>query len=228
MEEASGVDLDWFWRGWFYTTDHVDISLDRVFQMEMDTENPDIDLARAREDMLNEPAKVGVTANEAEGLRTWVQRFPDIRDFYDENDIYTVTNKERNEYHAYLAELDEIERQVFNRAVDEDAEYYALEFSNVGGLVMPIILGLEFNDGTSEKIYIPAEIWRKNPHRVSKLLVFEKGKELTQIVVDPDWETADADLENNYYHRRNTPSRVEAFKFRNPYSFARRDIMQDI
>lgn len=228
MEEASGVDLDWFWRGWFYTTDHVDISLDRVFQMEMDTEDPDIDLARVRNDVLSEPTKVGVAANEAEGLQTWVQRFPDIRDFYDENDIYTVTNKERNAYKDFLKGLDDIERRVFDRAVAEDAEYYALEFSNVGGLVMPIILGLEFTDGTTEKMYIPAEIWRRSPHRVSKLLVFEKGKELSQIIVDPDWETADADLENNYFPRRITPSRVEAFKFRRPPSYDRRDIMQDI
>ncbi|MCR9077678.1 MAG: aminopeptidase [Hyphomonadaceae bacterium] len=228
MEEASGVDLDWFWHGWFYTTDHVDISLDRVFHMEMDSENPDIDLARHRGDVQNEPDKVGVLANQADGLETWVDRHPDIRDFYDDNDIYTVTNKERNDYMELLDGFDPIERAVFHRAVAEDAEYYALEFSNVGGLVMPIILGLEFVDGSTERMYIPAEIWRRNPHKVSKLLVFEKGRELKQIIVDPNWETADADLENNYYPRRLTPSRVEAFKFKNPFTFDRRDIMQDI
>lgn len=228
MEEASGVDLDWFWHGWFYTTDHVDISLDRVFHMEMDSENPDIDLARHRADVMNEPDKVGVLANQAEDLQTWVERHPDIRDFYDDNDIYTVTNKERNDYMELLEGFDPIEREVFHRAVAEDAEYYALEFSNVGGLVMPIILGLEFVDGSTERMYIPAEIWRRNPHKVSKLLVFEKGRELKQIIVDPNWETADADLENNYYPRRLTPSRVEAFKFKNPFTFDRRDIMQDI
>ncbi len=228
MEEASGVDLDWFWRGWFYTTDHVDISLDRVFHMEMNTEDPDIDYARLRDDLSSEPAKVGVTANAAEGRQTWVQRFPDVTDFYDENDVYTVTNKERNSYKSFLDGLDDWERRVFDRAVAEDAEYYALEFSNVGGLVMPIILGLEFSDGTTQKVYIPAEIWRKNARQVSKLLVFEKGKELTQITVDPDWETADADLENNYYPRRITPSRIEAYKFKRSFSYARRDIMEDI
>ena len=70
-------------------------------------------------------------------------------------------------------------------------------------------VSLEFVDGSTERMYIPAEIWRRNPHRVSKLLVFEKGRELKQIIVDPNWETADADLENNYYPRRMTPSRVE-------------------
>ena len=124
--------------------------------------------------------------------------------------------------------MEDWERAAFDRAVAEDGEYYALEFSNIGGLVMPIILGLEFTDGTTEKMYLPAEIWRRNPHRVSKLLVFENGKQLEQIIVDPDWETADADLENNYYPRRITPSRVESFKFKRPFSYAGRDIMQDI
>ena len=160
-------------------------------------------------------------------MQTRVLRFPHIRDYYDENEVYTVTNKERNVYKTFLDGLDDWERLAFDRAVAEDAEYYALEFSNIGGLVMPIILGLEFQDGTTEKMYIPAEIWRRNPHRVSKLLVFEKGRELSQIIVDPDWETADADLENNYYPRRITPSRIEAFKFSRPFSYAGRDIMQD-
>ncbi|MEM1086128.1 MAG: M1 family metallopeptidase [Pseudomonadota bacterium] len=228
MEEASGVDLDWFWRGWFYTTDHVDISLDRVFHLEMDTEDPDIDYQRLRDDRDAEPEPIGARRNREEGLETWVERFPDIRDFYDENDIYTVTNKERNAYKSFLDGLDDIERAVSERAVAEDAEYYVLEFSNIGGLVMPIILGLEFTDGSVERMYIPAEIWRRNPHKVSKLLTFPNGKELVQIIVDPEWETADADLENNYYPRRITPSRVEAYKFSRPFSFSRRDIMQDI
>ena len=139
-----------------------------------------------------------------------------------------MTNKDRNDFIELLDDFDPIERRVFHRAVEEDAEYYALEFSNIGGLVMPIILGLEFTDGSTERMYIPAEIWRRNPNKVSKLLVFEKGRELKQIIVDPNWETADADLENNYYPRRITPSRVEAFKFKNPFTFDRRDIMQDI
>jgi len=227
MEEASGVDLDWFWRGWFYTTDHVDISLDRVFHLEMNTEDPDIDYQRLRDDLAGEPEPIGARLNREEGMQTWVERFPDIRDFYDENDVYTVTNVERNKYQDFLKGLDDIERRVFERAVAEDAEYYVLEFSNIGGLVMPIILGLEFTDGTIERMYIPAEIWRRNPHTVSKLLTFPNGKELKQIIIDPEWETADADLENNYYPRRITPSRIETYKSKRAFSFSRRDIMQD-
>ena len=64
IEEASGTDLDWFWRGWFYTTDHVDIALDSIYKLRIDTENPDIDLRRRREELANEPKRIGVTLNE--------------------------------------------------------------------------------------------------------------------------------------------------------------------
>ena len=225
MEEASGVDLDWFWRGWFYTTDHVDISLDRVFQMEMDTENPDIDLARAREDMLNEPAKVGVTAIEAEGLRTWVQRYPGRDDFYDENDQFTVTNKERNAYQEFLKGLDDWERATIERAVAEDRNYYVLEFSNIGGLVMPIPLELTFEDGSTMRYEIPAEIWRRNARAVKKLIVTDK--EVVSVTADPRWETADVNMDNNHYPRQIVPSRIEMFKSPPREGFEYRDIMQD-
>lgn len=227
MEEASGVDLDWFWRGWFYTTDHVDISLDNVYQLRLDTKDPDIDFARRREEEANKPGKIGVMLNEREFLESWVDRFPDLQDYYDENDIYTVTNRDRNDFKNFLEGLEDWERTAFERAVKEDQNYYVLEFSNLGGLVMPIILGLEFTDGATDRMYIPAEIWRRNPHTVRKLLVFENGKELKQVIVDPNWETADADISNNAFPRQMTLSRVEAFKSSPGFSFRRRDIMQD-
>ncbi|MEM9281939.1 MAG: M1 family aminopeptidase [Verrucomicrobiota bacterium] len=226
MEEASGVDLDWFWRGWFYSTDHVDISIDRIYQLRLDTENPDIDFTRRRQEEADKPMKVGVRFNEEEGIEPWVNRFPDIKDFYDENDIFTVTNKERNEYQGFLKGLEDWERSALERAVEEDHHYYVLEFSNLGGLVMPILLEMEFSDGETERLNIPAEIWRRNPSKVRKLIVLENTKELTGAVVDPDWETADVDVENNAYPRRIIPSRVEAYKEKRG-GMTRRDIMQD-
>ena len=227
MEEASGVDLDWFWRGWFYTTDHVDISLDHIYRLRLDTEDPDIDFDRRRQEEKDKPDKVGIRLNEAEGVETWVEKNPEVTDFYDQNDVYTPTNKERNEYRSFLDKLEDWERDVFLRAVKEDKNYYALEFSNRGGLVMPILLELEFADGRKERMHIPAEIWRRNPHTVRKLLILEKENELASVVVDPDWETADADVENNFYPRRIIPSRLEAFKAK-ASGFSARDIMQDI
>lgn len=227
MEEASGVDLDWFWRGWFYTTDHVDISLDSVYKLRLDTEDPDIDFAREREAEMEKPKSLTDIRNKEEGKELWVDRFEDIRDFYDENDRYTVTNKERNKYQKFLKGLKPWERKAFERAVEEDKNYYVLDFSNKGGLVMPIILELTFKDGSTEEMYIPAEIWRRTPKAVSKLIVTEKDKELVSVTVDPHWETADVDVENNHYPRRIIPSRIEAYKSKPRNTYEHRDLMHD-
>ena len=225
IEEASGTDLDWFWRGWFYTTDHVDISLDTIYRLKMDTKNPDIDLPRRRQEAADEPTPIGIQLNEEQGLPIWVLENPGVTDFYDTNDQFTVTPKDKKSYADFLDGLQAWERQAFERAVKEDANYYVLNFSNKGGLVMPIILGLTFKDGSTEKLNIPAEIWRRNSREVAKLLVYPKNKELVQVVVDPDWETGDADLENNHYPRRIIPSRVEAFKDEASKSRVSRDLM---
>jgi hypothetical protein len=226
MEDASGVDLDWFWRGWFYSTDHVDISLDRVYAMQLDTRDPDIDYQRRRDEEANKPASMSSARNREEGMLSWVERNPDVTDFYDDNDIYTVTNLERNQYQSFLDGLDEIERAVFDRAMEENKHYYVLQFSNAGGLVMPIILQMTYEDGSVEDMYIPAEIWRQNAHNVSKLIIADKP--VSSIVLDPRWETADTDMENNFYPRRIIPSRVEAFKSEAGGGLVGRDIMQDI
>jgi hypothetical protein len=225
MEEASGVDLDWFWRGWFYSTDHVDISLDKVYKLQLDTKDPDIDFERRRKEEQDKPASYFVELNQAEDKTTWVERNKDVSDFYDKNDRFTVTNKERNSYQQFLADLEPWERQVFERAVEEDKNYYVLNFSNLGGLVMPILLQMTFEDESVEELYIPAEIWRKTPDAVSKLVVTEKT--LKQVVVDPKWLTADVDVENNHYPRQIIPSRIEAFKREKSKELVERDIMQD-
>ncbi|MEM9690072.1 MAG: M1 family metallopeptidase [Pseudomonadota bacterium] len=224
MEEASGVDLDWFWRGWFYSTDHVDISIDRVWKLRLDTKDPDIDFARRRQEEADKPASVTVERNREEG-QTWVEKNPDIRDFYDDNDRFTVTNKERNAYTKFLDGLDDWEREALARAVEEDRNYYVMEFNNVGGLVMPILLQLTYSDGTTERLDIPAEIWRRNARSVKKLVITDR--ELTQVIVDPNWETADVDVDNNHYPRRIVPSRIEAFKVPKSKAMESRDIMQD-
>lgn len=228
MEEASGVDLDWFWRGWFYTTDHVDISLDTVYKLRIDTKDPDIDFSRERQYELDKPMSLTDERNKAEGRELWVERFPDIKDFYDDNDRFTVTNKERNSYQKFLKELKPWERTAFERAVQEDKNYYVLDFSNLGGLVMPIILELTFADGTKENEYIPAEIWRRSAKSVSKLIITDKEKELVSVTVDPRWETADVDMNNNHYPRQIIPSRIETYKSKKSTSKVARDIMQDI
>ena len=228
IEEASGTDLDWFWRGWFYTTDHVDISLDTIHRLRLDTKNPDIDLSRRRQSLADEPEKVGVALNREQNLPIWVLENPGVTDFYDENDQFTVTPKDTKSYERFLEGLEDWERRVFDRAIEEDKNYYVLNFSNEGGLVMPIILGLTFADGSTERMYIPAEIWRRNSRKVSKLLVFDKDRELASVEIDPNLETADADVSNNQYPRTIIQSRVEAFKRKQPTSRTRRDLMYEV
>jgi hypothetical protein len=228
MEEASGIDLDWFWRGWFYTTDHVDISIDKVYKLRLDTKDPDIDFDRRRQEEADKPKSIFVERNKEEGKKLWVELNPDVTDFHDKHDRFTVTNKDRNKYTSFLAKLKPWEREAFERAVKEDKNYYVLNFSNIGGLVMPIILQLTFENGDTESRYIPAEIWRKSPKEVSKLIITDKGKDLVSVTVDPHWETADVDVDNNHYPRKIIPSRIEAYKSKARKGWERKDIMHDI
>lgn len=228
MEEASGVDLDWFWRGWFYTTDHVDISIDRVYRLSLDTHNPDVDYGRMRSIEQDKPMPLFVKRNQEEGKKLWIERNQDVKDFYDEHDQFTVTNKERNDYQEFLSNLEPWERKALDRAITEQKNYYVLEFSNLGGLVMPILLELTYRDGTKEERVLPAEIWRRSPHKVSKLIVTDKDRELQSITVDPRWETADVDVENNHYPRRIIESRLESYKHKKGDERLKRDTMHNI
>jgi hypothetical protein len=228
MEEASGVDLDWFWRGWFYSTDHVDISVDTVYKLRLDTKNPDIDFDRQRQVENDKPVSLTVERDKAEGKTLWVDRNKDVTDFYDENDIYTVSNKDRNSYQSYLKGLDPWEKATFERALEEDKNYYVMEFSNHGGLVMPVIFEMTFTDGSKEMMRIPAEIWRRSPENVQKLVVTDKDKLLVSVELDPRWETADVNVNNNHYPRKIIESRIETFKRTPSKSKVARDLMQEI
>jgi hypothetical protein len=229
LEEASGVDLDWFWRGWFYSTDHVDISLDRVVKMRLDTSDPEIEKAWERAQQQAEPVYRFGAKNKAAGLTLRTDRDPSLKDLYAENDEFTVTNKDRNGFDEFLEGLvdkndsdPEWPRRVYERAVEENANYYILEFSNLGGLVMPVILGITYADGSEEELRMPAEIWRRSPKALRKLLI--RDKEIAQIIVDPHWETADANVENNHYPRQFVPSRLEMYR----YKRKERNLMSDL
>jgi hypothetical protein len=228
MEEASGVDLDWFFRGWFFTTDHVDIAIDKIYKLRLDSLNPDIDFKRQRQDKLDKPSSYFSRSNQAASTEPWVKRHPDAKDFHDKNDKFSVSNQDRNDYQEMLAELEPWEQKALARALKEDKNYYVMQFSNIGGLVMPLLLELSFEDGSVESLTIPAEIWRKSPHRVNKLIVTDKNKVLVSVALDPSQETADVELENNFYPRRIILSRIEAFKDEKDESKDGRDLMQDM
>ena len=204
MEDASGVDLDWFWRGWFYTTDHCDISLEGLKLYQIDTQDPDVEKTIQREARDAEPVTNSKTRNESLVKRANV--FPDLKDFYNSFDSLDVTQADRDAYKRYFDSLDENEKALLKSRTN----FYVVDLKNVGGLIMPIFMELEFTDGSKEEIRIPAEIWRQNSEEVSKLIT--TAKEIKTITLDPKLETADCDLSNNYLPRKVVPSRFKLFK----------------
>lgn len=206
MEDASGVDLDWFWRGWFYTTDHCDQSLDKVSWYQLDTKNPKVEKPLAQE--RDEKKNTGITdlRNETAIKESIVDADKDLQDFYITHDKYAIYRVDEVDYERYKSRLTESEQTLLNSGY----EYYELTFSNVGGLMMPIILEFEFVDGTKEKVNIPAEIWRFNHKTVTK--VFPMKKEVVAISLDPHLEIADTDRNNNHWPPRAEPTRFEIFK----------------
>jgi aminopeptidase N len=201
MEEASGVDLDWFWRGWFYSTDHVDISLDKIVQARVDTLDPVREKGLKEERAKQDP--IGLT-NQRNTDPTVVETDPNVRDLYDTTTEFTVTEADRKKSRDAIAKLEPEELA----ALKVTDNFYHFTFSNVGGLVMPVVLKLDFTDGTSETIRIPAEVWRKNSRQVTWQYVTPKT--LKGALIDPNWETADADLANNAFPRAITPLTLKA------------------
>lgn len=206
MEEVSGVDLDWYWRGWFYSTDHVDISIDSVVEGTFDTENPEIENERERAEFLERPESVTQRRNREQGRGYYADENGEVLDFYSRNDQFTTTNRERERYESTQDGLTDWQRDLL---ASDDYLYY-LTFSNQGGVVMPVIVEFTFADNTTERVYIPAEIWRYNPEQA--VWTYLSEKEVVSVELDPDWETADADRSDNYYPPRIQPSRLEVYR----------------
>ncbi|WP_019961815.1 M1 family metallopeptidase [Woodsholea maritima] len=206
MEEVSGVDLDWFWRGWFYSTDHVDIALNSVVEGTINTENPVVENRREREEHDANPGSLTEQRNVEAGIEFYADRNPEVRDFYNENDEFTVTNRQRESYESTLEDLEPWERE----ALDYKGYVYYLDFTNEGGVVMPVILEFTFQDGSTEEVRIPAEVWRYDPDNFT--WTYFSDKKVTQVEVDPHWETADADRSDNFFPRRIEPSRLELYR----------------
>ncbi|MCB9290365.1 MAG: M1 family metallopeptidase [Lewinellaceae bacterium] len=209
MEDASAIDLDWFWRGWFFTTDHVDIGIEGVKWYRADTKNPEVENSIAREELKNAPRNISSIRNEKEIEKTQDEIDAELRDFYTDYDPLAVSILDKEDYQKYLSKLNPKEKELLMAGKN----YYELAFRNIGGLVMPIILRFEFTDGTSEEHRIPAEIWRLNQERATK--VFVTGKEISRIILDPYLETADTDTGNNYFPPRQEISRFELFRKKN-------------
>ncbi|WP_417599651.1 M1 family metallopeptidase [Owenweeksia hongkongensis] len=206
MEDASATDLDWFFRGWFYTTQHVDISIDNMEHFQFDSQNPEANSKADREkaskqrfigDMRNDTALAG---------KTVVEQDESMRDFYNDNDEFTVFESDKKKYYDYIESLSDDEKKLLNSGLN----FYEISFSNVGGLVMPVILEFTFSDGSTEVQHMPAQIWLKNEDSFTKVFAFKK--KVTKVELDPFLETADTDRNNNYYPPQQEPSRFELYK----------------
>jgi len=204
MEDASGIDLDWFWSGWFYTTDKVDISLKNLHLYTLETRDPDMDKPRQKEERDEEPETFTGLRNKP--LPKRVDQYPELKDFYNTWDELEVTEDDRRKFRELLETLDKNEADLLKT----ERYFYVLELENLGGLVMPVILAIEYEDGEIENLRIPAEIWRKFPKTVSKLFVTQR--EIRSIELDPHLETADVDRSNNHYPRKPVKSRFQLFK----------------
>ncbi|MBA3899028.1 MAG: M1 family metallopeptidase [Bacteroidetes bacterium] len=210
MEDASGVDLDWFWRGWFYDIEPVDISLDsvRVISVGKPQEMPIAsDTIQLRQQTsFVDFENITKKRNRESQMSFLVNTDITLRDFYysyrPERDTSTYVVKNRFD-NLELPEESELELYA-------DKFYYEIHFSNKGGLVMPIILQWNYKDGSSETEYISAYIWRKNENKVIK--TFSKDKEVASILLDPYRETADIDESNNIWPKTQTPTRFDVFK----------------
>ena len=185
-----GVDLDWFWRGWFYTTDHVDIALDRVIAGKVDPADADAAAKLRAERAAAEPPSLTESRNTGGYV---ADRDPKVRDYYDTVGREDATAASRKKAKSADEELTPSERVARNQT----DTFYRFRFRNVGGVVMPVIVKLDFTDGSTETVRIPAEIWRRNSREVNWQYVTPKT--LKKAELDPLWETADADRGNNVY-----------------------------
>lgn len=224
MEDASAVDLDWFWRGWFYTNDHVDMSLKSVKWYQIDSKNPEVEMSFKRTADENEPQDISLLRDAEDIPVTRLEADPSIHDYYTETDPYTIIELDKTDYQAYMDELDDEDKEV----LASGKNYYEITFENLGGLVMPLILEFEYENGEREIKHIPAEIWKMSEPTVTK--VFVTDKPVIRISLDPFLETADVDTGNNYWPAKPQPTRFQLFKQRswsgggeNPMQRARRN-----
>ena len=208
LEDASSIDLDWFWRGWFYSTDHVDISLDNIKYYRINDQNPVTNKAEKKINF-TEVYNKDISNQRNKELVTYRENDKGLEDFYTSYDPFKATPKEIKKYEKFKENLNEDELEIIN----SNQHFYELEFSNIGGLVMPIILDFTFLDNTNKIIKIPAEIWKKNSSKITKVFAFDK--EVNLIELDPFMETADTDRSNNFWPPKMEPSKFELYKYKN-------------
>jgi hypothetical protein len=186
MEDASGVDLDWFWRGWFYGTDAVDVEVDQVKWFQVDPKMKELENR-------NKNGK-----QDLNGSATY-------NDFNNGPLPFSITQTPQFAYGEFRSNVDD--QKIIEALADK--HIYEVTLKNIGGLVTPIIIEWSYKDGSKEVEVIPAEIWRTNEELVTK--VFVKDKEVSTVLIDPNFETGDINIRNNFFPKR-SESKFDRFK----------------
>lgn len=193
MEDASAVDLDWFWKGWFYTTDYADQSIDNVkwFKVKKESKNVESKGKNVTRETL------GASGNNA-GKNS--------NDFSKGPEYITVLPTDDRFYGDFRARIDD--KAMISKL--ENKNLYEITLTNNGGLMMPVIIEWTYTDGTKETERIPAEIWRTNETKVTK--VFMKDKEVATIILDPKNEIADVSTDNNTFPKAAPSNKFDQLK----------------
>ncbi len=197
LEDASAVDLDWFWKGWFYTVDHVDIEIEGVKWMKIGAEpiaKVEVEKPKGKKSKKNKKGAV------EEAMEEVVE---EAIDFSKGPKPLTIVNTNPMFNGEFANMVDD--KQIIEKASKKN--FYEMKFINKGGLVSPIILEFTFSDGTKTVERIPAEIWRMNETNISKVFSFDK--EVTNIVLDPFKETADTETSNNVFPKVSEKSKFD-------------------
>ena len=192
LEDATATDLDWFIRGWFFTTDHVDMELSEVKWFKVHEETTNIEDQKSTAQLKLESKNKNSNTKE--------------NNFSNGPEVITMTSASDNAYGQFLSRLDEpeIRKQLSGKNI------YDVTIKNIGGLVMPLTIQWVFIDGSSEIDTLPAQIWRKNEYEIQK--TFIKDKEVTKVNLDPNFEFADTNMKNNSFPKTNNESDFDSFK----------------
>ena len=195
LEDASAVDLDWYWRGWFYGTENVDMTLDNVKWYKLRNSQSNLESK-------NKSVKKGDLGAQAGNGKN-------NENFNNGPEYFSVIPTDDRLY-------DEFQNKVDDKAVISKLEkknFYEITLTNKGGLLMPVIIQWNYKDGTKETETLPAEIWRLNETKVTK--VFAKDKEVASVVIDPDQKTADVNADDNAFPRVQAPNKFDEMKKKN-------------
>lgn len=207
MEDASAVDLDWFWKGWFYSVDALDQGIAEVEWMQVDTQNPEDTKPLAKQTAEAKKKTLSNIRNEKDIPQSVVEADPTMKDFYNNYDPLKVTESDKAKYQKYLETLSPEER----KWIEDKKQFYVLKIKNKGGLVMPLIVQAQYEDGTTEDFRFPAEIWRLNNKEIKKTIT--TTKKVAKFKLDPYFELPDIDDSDNVYPKEpEKPTKFQLMK----------------